>query len=160
MDSRKKDTKLKNETFILVYLALSRSKGKSTIPVNLFSNPPKSLILISFLISNHYRRSLVLWQDLCTSKAQIYNKILLLQKFNCTLRKVLKPKKFSLQPQKKMRLFFTFWLCLMTVVYLDPKFLIFKKLYKQKQSTKSNTMAQSKLFWFLFYIKMPPHLEI
>ena len=47
----------------------------------------------------------------------------------------------------------------MTVVYPDPKFFIFKKLYNQTQSTKSNTMAQSKLFLFLFCIKMPPHLH-
>jgi hypothetical protein len=38
----------------------------------------------------------------------LYNKILLLQKFNNTLGKVLKPKKISLQPQKKMRPFFSF----------------------------------------------------
>ena len=56
----------------LVYLKLLRPKGKSTIPVNLLSNLPKSLLLILFLI----------WKSIpgTTCKKYKYGQILLNQK--------------------------------------------------------------------------------
>ena len=42
-------THVQNETFNSCLLSL-RPKGMSTIPVNLLSNPPKSLIIILFSI--------------------------------------------------------------------------------------------------------------
>ena len=58
-------------------------------------------------------------------KLSLYHEILLLQKFNFTSWGRFWNKKNSLQPQKKMRPFFRFWLCLIAVVYPDPKFWIF-----------------------------------
>ena len=69
----------------------------------------------------------------------LYHEILLLQKFNDTGGKVLKPKKISLQPQEKNEAVYV------AVVYQDPKFLIFQKLHNQQNQTQC-TMAQSKLF--------------
>ena len=67
----------------------------------------------------------------------LYHKILLLQKFNDTGGKVLKPKKISLHPQKKNEAVSDcVWLCLMAVVYQDPKFLIFQKLHNQQNQTQ------------------------
>ena len=85
-----------------------------------------------------------------------------------------------------MRPFLVLGLCLIVVVYPDPKFLIqpwtmsemvkykgselikkpkrgsvfhhvWHSPYKQKKPTQLNTMAQ---FFVLFCIKMPPHLEL
>ena len=67
----------------------------------------------------------------------LYHEILLLQKFNDISGKVLKPKKISLQPQKKNEAVYDcVWLCLMAVVYQDPKFLIFQKLHNQQNQTQ------------------------
>ena len=86
----------------------------------------------------------------------LYHKILLLQKFNDKWGKVLKPKKISLQPQKKNEAVYDcVWLCLMAVVYQDPKFLIFQKLHNQQNQTQWHKVNYSDFFC----IKMPPHLE-
>ena len=51
--------------------------------------------------------------------------MLLLHKFTDISGKVLKPKK-SASNLRKNEAFLFFWLCLMAVVYPDPKFLLFK----------------------------------
>ena len=76
------------------------------------------------------------------------HEILLLQKYNDVLRKVLKPQK------KEIRLFFSFLIVSNCMVYPDPKLLIpfkYQKFrvriyipYNQTQSTQTNTKAQSK----------------
>ena len=86
----------------------------------------------------------------------LYHEIPLLQKFNDTSGKVLKPKKISLQPQKKNEAVYDcVWLCLMAVVYQDPKFLIFQKLHNQQNQTQWHKVN----YFDFFCIKMPPHLE-
>ena len=63
--------------------------------------------------------------------------MLLLPKFNDIGGKALEPKKISLQPQKKNEAVYDYvWLCLMAVVYQDPKFLIFQKLHNQQNQTQ------------------------
>ena len=60
----------------------------------------------SMYISNYYSRSLVFGRVVVPQRLinlSLYHEILLLQKFNNISGKVLKPKKFSLQPQKKTR---------------------------------------------------------
>ena len=61
--------------------------------------------LIKYLLcqntSNYYRRSLVLLVGHLLINQSLYQEILLLQKFNDISGKVVKPKKISLQPQKK-----------------------------------------------------------
>ena len=86
------------------------------------SNGSKVLIYLSFilflrgcflaaaatpnkLISNYYRRSLVLLVGMINQS--LYQEILLLQKFDDIRGKVLKPKIISLQPQKRMRPIFS-----------------------------------------------------
>ena len=54
------------------------------------------------------------------------------QKFNDISGKVLKPKKSASNLRKKNEAVYDcVWLCLMAVVYQDPKFLIFQKLHNQ-----------------------------
>ena len=88
----------------------------------------------------------------------LYKEIILLQKLLDIGGKVLNPQKISLQPQKKGHFLVIdcVWWQRFTWT-LD--FWYLTKPYNGKHSTKSITMAHSKLFWYLFCIKMPSHLE-
>ena len=79
----------------------------------------------------------------------LYQKMLLLPKFNDIGGKALEPKKISLQPQKKNEAVYDcVWLCLMSVVYQDPKFLIFQKLHNQQNQTQWHKVNYSDFFLY------------
>ena len=86
----------------------------------------------------------------------LYHEILLLQKFNDTGGKVLKPKKISLQPQKKMRPFFSLNIknlhervrisvsLLISKLFIDPKGHTILYIY-------THLYASIRIFFFTVY---------